>query len=119
MNIEKAIGNMDWDHITALQQLCIFRKQQLRALEKSVYTVRLKKEAHFLYLIYRNGSKEIWGEILDPEVAIYPTFGVADYVAGQNEGSSVVKIPKAEFKTLPCFQKYLREGMINAKGDFN
>jgi hypothetical protein len=121
MNITNTIGNLDWDAVTAVQQLCLMRKAQLRALEDSVYAVKVKppKLNRFLYLIYRGGTKELWGDLLDSELAIYPTFAVADYVRGQNAGSAVVKIKKTEFKTLPCFKHYLKEQMVNANGDFN
>ena len=42
MNITNAIGNLDWDAVTAVQQLCLMRKAQLRAREDSVYAVKVK-----------------------------------------------------------------------------
>jgi hypothetical protein len=117
--IVKQIGKMSWDEVTGLQQACALRKQQLRILETSVYIVRRMADETFQYLVYRDGSKEGWGQLNDPELAVYPSFGVADYVRGQFPGSTVIKIPKNEFKTLPAFQYYLKENMVNADGHFN
>lgn len=112
----KAIGKLSWDEVTALQQLCILRKQQLRALEKYVYVLRRGKND---YLAYRRGTEEVWSDLKDMDLAVYPSFGVAEYVRGQFEGSTVIKIPKTELVTLPAMVKLLREGMVTPEGHFN
>ena len=118
-SIVKQIEKMSWAELTATQQLIILRKQQLRIREPNVYAIRIKDEKEFKYLIYINGVEEIWGPLTDSDVAIYPSYDVADYVRGQHQGSTVITIPKNEFRTLPVFGKLLREGMVSGEGNWN
>ena len=111
----RLVGNMSWAEVTTVQQLCNLRKQQLRALEPFVYVLRRGKE----YLAYRRGVDEVWSDLRDLDLAVYPSFEVADYVRGQMPGSGVIKIPKTEFVTMPACAKLLKEEMVTPEGDFN
>ena len=118
MSLVKEIGRMSWSEITALQQLCILRKQQIRMLESSVYVVRLTKTEYLGYLEGLEGNSQIKTALNSNCLAVYPSYDVADYIRGQFESSTVVKIPKTEFLTLPVFSLMLAEGMVTEKGDF-
>jgi hypothetical protein len=110
---------MSWDEVTALQQALILRKQQLRVLEPNVYAVRRKVDGQFEYLGYDDGESEGWVSLSHPTVAIYPSHGVADYVRGHHEGSTVITIPKEEFRTLPAFGRHLKMGVVDERGNYN
>jgi len=119
MSLVKEIGKMNWSEITAIQQLCILRKQQLRMLESYIYVVRLDKTMYLGYYSGPESSSQVKTALNSNCLAVYPSFDVADYIRGQFEGSVVIKIPKSEFITLPVFNLMLKEGMVNNKGDFN
>jgi hypothetical protein len=119
MSLVKEISRMSWSEISAIQSLCNLRKQQLRMLESSVYVVRLTKTEYLGYLEGPEGSSQVKVVLNSNCLAVYPSYDIADYIRGQFEQSTVVKIPKTEFITLSVFGIMLKEGLVNEKGDFN
>lgn len=113
------IGKANWTTLTAIQQLCILRKQQIRMLEPNVYVVRLTKTEYLGYLEGPEGSSQVKTALNSNCLAVYPSYEVAEYVRGQFDGSTVIKIPKTEFVTLSAFSLMLKEKLVNEKGDFN
>ena len=108
------IGKLTWSEATQVKQLCELRQAQLRAIEKCVYVVRRGQT----YLAYRRGNEEVWTDLKDMDLAVYPSFEVAEYVRGHFTGSSVVKIPKTELVTLPAMGPLLGGGCVDSDGNF-